>query len=652
MGRMSLILVLGFIIIASIIYQTIHETDINSVEQTAGIAYKLSRDFTSKDFIDYAIQRRIMQGQDIVKSYWNDVEVEATITPHNDNLPYPQKRVKITGISKTRDGITKPLEAIVIYRDFQIPNNRSPVTIHSPLVNLQMDGPSEINGADMNLDGSAGTGDTLYGVTLTQADTTLLKGSLIADSSHVKVKGQGSDPSVNKVDDYQDVSAYIDLYSSHADTTVTTGYLPAGIYGTQDSPKIVHLDGDTQLEGDVQGTGVLILGGSFSTTDSASINWNGIVLAAAQQDSNNVSLFFGDSSTVMGSLIIDAPDESNVNMKGEKVQFEITEEQVIPGQDFEASIMVLGSELSGSGGVGDVPTEVKVTIGGSVVKTWSDVRYAEGDAHVDGAWQPPLSSFYYKVPGSFDAGTPITISGRFYSSYYGINKTISSTSNTDHLRVLRNGDSAPGMAGSSGQTGVEDFLEGYITDGEITITENQAIFLFDYNTLNSSYPYDSYEEFKGAFDDTWDPYYIERTPEYEDYEILKNYYGSTYDVYEDYSDFSANWQNDGIPPDNYMYERNVEEEDYLEDKAKWYADNDNRDFQDLVVLADLSVPEEDTPDTVDVVTGSGTITKKVKFQHSEEAYNIATSLITSKIGQSGKSIVQIDWIDKNEIDSN
>ncbi len=648
MGRMSLIVVLGFIIIAGFVFQAVYDTDLRSVENIAKADQVLNTDFTSKDIVNYAIENNILNNRSKLDTSWFGVQVKIEVLNPTQSTAQPPLYQKIVrGISK-KGNIIDTMDAIVTYRNAKIPSSSSPISIHSPLLSLSMEGPAAVNGfdydhPDIDIPGYTPGADSMYGITLSQADTAMLKNGLIADSNHTKVNGMGGYPSVTEDANYVDIAEYVDLYGSVADTSVTTGQFPPGTYGTVDNPKIVYLDGDTQLSGDVNGTGVLVINGDFSTTDTSRLDWNGIILAKAADDSNNVKLHFADSSSVKGSMMVDAPNESDVNMKGEKVPFELTESEIIPGEDYEASITVLGSELSGNGGVGDVATEVNVYIGGNLVKSWDDARYSEGDADVDGAWQPPLSSFYWKAPETYAAGTAISISGRFYSSYYGINKTISSTDNTDHLRVLRTGDSQPGMAGSSGQSDVESFLEGYIVDGQINLLENQAIFLIDYNQLSNDYPYDDFWEFRIAHDDHWDPYYHDENPEYEDYVAL---YGDPNQYYADYDAFLGSWKNDGIPPDDYVPEHNVEEEDYAEDKADWYAANDNRDFQDLVVLADLQVPPEPEPDTTQTVVIE-TRDKEVRFQYCQEAYIIARQLLESKLGGTGKAIVKVDWIDKN-----
>ncbi|MBN2280107.1 MAG: hypothetical protein JXQ65_05975 [Candidatus Marinimicrobia bacterium] len=645
MGRMSLIIVMGFIIIAGITFVTLNETDLRSTDNTVGNAFALERNFSARDIISYAIQHKVMfdASYNTPDSSWMNCLANVEMEDLNGSDDFPFDSLKFTATAVV-DGIQKQIEAIVLCKDQALPVMYSPLVIHANQAGVRLQGPSYINGADVNMDGSAGTEDDKYAITLTKADSTALIADLGDDTT--KVFGEGGFPSLDKnVSYHEDIAKYVDLYGTMADTTINTGILPGGIYGSEANPVIVYATGTTIMSGDVTGTGVLAIDGSFSTTDSSTLTWYGLVICSADVDSNNTNLYFADSSSVYGTVIVGAPTKGGVNLKGERVTFTIEDNEVIPGQDFNVAVHVLGSELSGSGGRKDAQCEVKVFVGGSVVKTWSDVRYSDGDAYVDGKWQPPLSSFYWTDPTVYEAGTPVTIQVRFYSTdyYSGINRTISSTTNSDHLHTKRNGDDKPGMAGSSGQSDVESFLEGYITDGVITITDNQAIFLFDYNDISNPFPYDDYWDFREAHDDHWDPYYYDVNPEYEDYVAL---YGDPNEYYSNYNDFLNSWIDDGISPDTRISEHNVEYEDYEEAIEEWYDEYDTRDFQDAVVLADLSVPE-DEEDSLIVTIDSTSHDKTVKLQNSEEANEIVKNMIRSRVG-AARTIVKVDWWDKGE----
>jgi len=647
MGRMSLIIVLGFIIIAGITYISINESNMRSVEQTVNNSYSLDRNFSAHDIITYAIQQKVLYNQSIntSDSSWINCLANVQFTDLNPTEDYPFDSLRFTATS-TIDGVEKEIEAIVLTKDRSIPILYSPLVIHANQAGIKLEGPSYINGGDVNLDDTFGTDPDKYGVTLTHADSTLLKGLLGDDT--LKIQGLGSEPSLNKNESYhEDIAKYVDLYKAYADTSITTGILPGGTYGSEANPVIVHADGSTIMSGNVTGTGILAIDGSFSTTDSACLTWNGLVIVSAPQDSANTYLYFADSSSVHGSVIVGAPTKAGVNLKGEKVTFEIYDNKIIPGQEFLTSIHILGSELSGSGGRYDAQSMVKVHIGGHVAKTWHDARYSDNDARKDGKRQPPINSFFWQDKKSYPAGTEITVSVKFYSNdfYPRLSiKTISSTSNSDHLKTLRNGDAKPGMQGSSSQSNVEDFLEGYITNGQITISDNQAIFLFDYNNMTTPFPYDNYTEFREAHDDHWDPYYQDKNPEYEDYIAL---YGETNEHYNNYNQFLALWIDDGIWPDGSVSEHNVETEDFEEAKVEWYNQYDNRDFQDCCVLADLAVPEDDPDDTLLIAIDTLSQDKTVKLQNSEEANDIVRNLIKSRIG-SGRTIVKVDWWDGSE----
>ena len=53
-----------------------------------------------------------------------------------------------------------------------------------------------------------------------------------------------------------------------------------------------------------------------------------------------------------------------------------------------------------------------------------------------------------------------------------------------NVKVLRDGDTVPQIAGFLNQGNIESFLGGYITNGKVTIDKNQAIFLYELGTTN------------------------------------------------------------------------------------------------------------------------------------------------------------------------
>ena len=63
----------------------------------------------------------------------------------------------------------------------------------------------------------------------------------------------------------------------------------------------------------------------------------------------------------------------------------------------------------------------------------------------------------------------------------------SSTENTENVRVYRDGDAAPAFEGVSGQQSAAAYVDPYVENGRITLDDNQAVYLFDFNDDDHDY---------------------------------------------------------------------------------------------------------------------------------------------------------------------
>jgi hypothetical protein len=612
MGRMSLIIVLGFIIIAGVTFVSLREVDMRSTDNTITNAYSVDRNFSAKDIAGHAIQMHLkQQGINTSDSTW--MNCITSITSQRLSSVGATLDTFLFNATAVVNGVEKNMTARVVYNARNVPVAHSPVTIHGNQASVSLSSISYINGDNVTMDDMDGDAAyDKYGITLTRADTVSLKLDMGEDT--IKVVGNNKIPSMNQVnsDYYEDVNKYIQLYKGLADTSVLTGVLPGGQYGTEEAPKVIYINGSTHMAGDVSGYGILAIEGSFSTTDTCTLNWKGLVINQPEPDSNNVTLYLADSSAIYGALVSGANAMSEVNCVGEVV-FDIINDEVVPGVDYKVRAQVLGAELSQEDGSGDVSAEVTVYVGGDDVHTWSDVRYADMDAWVDHRNQPS-PEYYIWEDGegqTHPAGSPVKIECDFADGW----PTISSDENSDHLVVLRNGDDAPAMKASSGQADVESWLGAYIDSetGLIRLGNNQAIYLFEANSDN---PWPKWEN--------WSAWWIN-----------KGYH-------KDSETYEYHWWY-RIPTDQMSYEYcNYSSQS----RAQFLSTitEDLRDFQDCVVLATLFEPPDEPP----VINPGDTTSnnKPVKIQNSQEAINLVNQMMTGI--NADTNIVSIEWWDGGE----
>ncbi|MFD1515598.1 type IV pilin [Halomarina rubra] len=204
--------------------------------------------------------------------------------------------------------------------------------------------------------------------------------------------------------------------------------------------------------------------GTWDAGEQVAVDLNASQVCQGGGDTARVSLVYstGDS----GSLI------SQQTVPIERGQFLINGSNVQPTTSYTANVTFVGTGWS-SPSV-DPPVDVSVEVGGATAYQWTDQTDTD------------------ETVGSFDVteqtegtGLSITAKGAYsfdYDEWDWRYRTISSTENSTHMRVLRDGDDVPQYETDSDQQSVAEYLGPYVEDGEISLQDNQAIFLFDFNT--------------------------------------------------------------------------------------------------------------------------------------------------------------------------
>jgi len=171
----------------------------------------------------------------------------------------------------------------------------------------------------------------------------------------------------------------------------------------------------------------------------------------------------------------------------ERGQFAIDGSHVRASVPYTANVKFLGTGWGSADS--DAPVNVSVAVGGERAKAWTMVH--DHDTTV-GA---------YGVSRQ-DAGTDIEVRAaglqhrRVCDSLFGIPINchtepywvrVSSTENSENVRVYRDGSDAPNFTAASGQASAESYVAPYVENGTITLDDNQAIYLFDFNEDERDY---------------------------------------------------------------------------------------------------------------------------------------------------------------------
>ncbi|MFT7640827.1 MAG: hypothetical protein ACI9G1_002571 [Pirellulaceae bacterium] len=170
----------------------------------------------------------------------------------------------------------------------------------------------------------------------------------------------------------------------------------------------------------------------------------------------------------------------------EDVEFEIRDKSILVNHPYIAEVKVLGASIT-SGGT-PVPVTAKITVGNKTFQPWGPVN-----SPIRGNVNDRNNPRTFESTEEFKASDRIAISGTSWLRRSGNGKSdrnfqsylsVSSTSRSNNVIVLRNGSAVPATQGFGGQDSAEVFLKPYIADKKIVLNENQAIFLFELGTTS------------------------------------------------------------------------------------------------------------------------------------------------------------------------
>lgn len=244
-------------------------------------------------------------------------------------------------------------------------------------------------------------------------------------------------------------------------------------YADPDStPTLAYLDASGQIHLGTSGTAMNVAGVERTWGVSQ-------VALRIEADATEATTSTGDDVAGGGSSATDVP-------------FHVSGGEVIPEVAYEASVTVLGAQLSlhqyeGGPLMWWCPVTTNVTVGSTTFEPWGDIDTAESDIQ---DFNYPKN---YQVPDAFPANTPIIANGKFFNHPYSNGKyntsvwtcfrSLASNQDTDHVKVLRDGDDVPTIETTSNvQNDVAYYLQDYVADNKISLQPNQAIYLFETRT--------------------------------------------------------------------------------------------------------------------------------------------------------------------------
>jgi flagellin-like protein len=202
-----------------------------------------------------------------------------------------------------------------------------------------------------------------------------------------------------------------------------------------------------------------------------------------QLDLDESAVCGGNSETAEVSLVYAGQETfyrlSDRTVPIERGQFVIEGDSVKATTEFTANVKFLGTGWSSPSY--DAPVDVSVRVNGTEVKAWDGIRDSN------------------QTVGSYgisrqDAGTSIAVSARGKESQFGGWRETSESQNSEYLEVLRDGDDVPNYDAGAGQQDVAAYADPFVENGTISLDDNQAIYLFDFNRMGTDHETAEYQD--------------------------------------------------------------------------------------------------------------------------------------------------------------
>lgn len=271
-------------------------------------------------------------------------------------------------------------------------------------------------------------------------------------------------------------AAYSEPARTYRARSLVAAQIAANIadYADADStPTLAYLDASGQIHMGTTGTATAVAGVERTWAVSQ------VAMRIEADASEAPTSSTGDEVAGGGTAATDVP-------------FHVTAGEVVPEVAYEATVAILGAQLSlhqyeGGPLMWWCPVTTNLTVGTTTFEPWGDIDTAASDIQ---DFNYPKN---YQVPDAFPANTPIVANGKFWNHPYANGRyntnvwecfrALASNQNTDHVKVLVDGDAVPAITTTSSvQNDVAYYLQDYVADGKISLQPNQAIYLFETRT--------------------------------------------------------------------------------------------------------------------------------------------------------------------------
>ena len=296
MGRASLLIVLGFIVIFGMVRGNINKTSENASSNSSEFAETIIARNIANSATEYGISVYAESGND--SSFSNSDFMGGSFAAFFTNLGDTVRLI----VTATYEGESFTSRVDILSESTVMPSTTASGSFKSPNVSYFFADSILVSGIDVNLDGTAGPAPDLPGITVTSSSDSALLATEIGGNPEW-VEGSTAievDTSVMAVN----LTELFDYYQTVADMSLTGGAYTDVNWGTEADPVIVYVEGAMLLKGNSVGYGILAINGDLRMAESPT--WYGLVIVQADSTGTQ-DIRIEDTSKIRGAIITDSP---------------------------------------------------------------------------------------------------------------------------------------------------------------------------------------------------------------------------------------------------------------------------------------------------------------------------------------------------------
>lgn len=342
MGKSTLIIVLGYIMIFGMIQGDMYKTTERAVENVSEIYENTQLRQLTNSALEYMISLHVQDRTTdttvaianwLGGSFSGSMSLSGSDASTNTDTIAVSTTGQFGGVTYTVSANFQSVNAITL----QMPTITSSMGFYAPNASLTMRAHSGISGNDLNMDGTAGPGPDLPGIAATGALSLTMQ-------STSTITGAPPSPNPAPADgSWEDLRDLADSYEQFAHYKYTGDQVISGAtYGSVADPKIVYFDADCKFTAHTIGHGILVVRGDLFVTSH--FTWYGLVIVSGVSSSE-----VGDNaqSNIWGAILVGAQTATGTIKSHSAVQY-----------SSEAINMVMDNLITTGGGATTGPRRI------------------------------------------------------------------------------------------------------------------------------------------------------------------------------------------------------------------------------------------------------------------------------------------------------